>query len=172
MFHDYLYRNTITVKSDNNLLAYMLTSAQLDVMEHWQVASLASYNFNVQYKVGKKNIEVDALSHINWSNSISSESTQAILNTAIEGMSPLAEIYAHSTWAYLSAMEAGNDPRTISVKDWAKAQRADLDVNEVIKLYQERCLNIVKLADYEIKGPKVSIKAKTKTAIKKCCPVS
>ena len=69
-FHDYLYGNTFTIKSDNNLL----TSTQLDVMGHWWVVSVASYNFNVQYKVGKTHFEADALSHIDWSNSISAES--------------------------------------------------------------------------------------------------
>ena len=101
-FHDYLYGNTATVKSYNNLLTYVLTSAQLDVTGHLSVASFASCNFNVKYKVRKTNIDADTLSHIDWGNSISAESMPTSLNIAIEGMSPLVDICGHSTWEYLS----------------------------------------------------------------------
>ena len=76
----------------------------------------------------------------------------------MEGISPLEEICAHSTQAYFSPAEVKNDPSTMSMKDGGKAQRADLDVNEVIKLYQERCLDTIKLTDYESKDIKLLLR--------------
>ena len=48
----------------NNPLMYILTSAKLDATGQRWVASLANYDFQIFYKSGKTNIEVDALSRI------------------------------------------------------------------------------------------------------------
>ena len=115
--------------------------------------------------MGETENEADALSHIDWSNSISAESVQAILNAATEGISPLTEICVHSAWAYLSPIDMGNDPRTISVKDWAKAQRANPNSNEVIK-FQERHLNTIKLANYESKDLMLLLRQRSKLGLR------
>ena len=81
------------LKSDNNSLKYILTMAWLDAMGHCLVAQLASYNFTVMYKSGKTNIEVDPLSRIVWDRELTSEAVRVILDTAMEGSSPLVEIY-------------------------------------------------------------------------------
>ena len=48
---------------DNNPLMYILTTAKLDTTgQHW-VVSMANYNFKL-YKMGKSNVEADALWHI------------------------------------------------------------------------------------------------------------
>ena len=137
---------------------YILASTWLDAMGHWWVASLASYNNSVQYKAENTNSEADALSHINWGNSISTESLQAILNTTMVGISPLAKICVHSVWTYSNPFKMGND--------WAKAQRADLDINEVIKLYQESHLDIAKLADCESKDLKLLLRQRPKLLLR------
>ena len=46
-----------------------MSSAKLDATAQWWVASLAMYNFKIFYQSGKQNIEADALSQIEWSNS-------------------------------------------------------------------------------------------------------
>ena len=52
----------IYIYTDNNPLTYILTSVKLDAVgQHW-VAALANYNFQLHYKTGKSNVEVDALS--------------------------------------------------------------------------------------------------------------
>lgn len=61
-FHDYLYGNTFTVRTDNNPLTYVTTTAKLDATGHRWLASLSNYNFNVEYRSGKKNVDADALS--------------------------------------------------------------------------------------------------------------
>ena len=61
-FHEYLYGGQFDVYTDNNPLTYILTSAKLDATGQRWVASLANYDFQIFYKSGKTNIEVDALS--------------------------------------------------------------------------------------------------------------
>ena len=48
-FHEYLYRNTCDVYTDNNPLTYVLMTAKLDAMGHSWVISLANYNFHLHY---------------------------------------------------------------------------------------------------------------------------
>ena len=63
-FHEYLYRSKFDVYTDNNPLTYILSSAKLDACGQRWIASLANYNFRLFYKIGKTNIETDALSTI------------------------------------------------------------------------------------------------------------
>ena len=60
-FHEYLYRNTFNVYTDNNPLTYVLTTAKLDAMGHRWITGLANYNFHIHYKSWKSNVEADAL---------------------------------------------------------------------------------------------------------------
>lgn len=61
-FHDYLYGNTFIVRIDNNPLTYVTTSAKLDATGHCWLAASATYNFDLIYCSGKKNVDEDALS--------------------------------------------------------------------------------------------------------------
>ena len=61
-FHEYQYRNTFDVYTDNNPLTYVLMTAKLDAMGHRWVASFANYNFHLHYWSGMSNVEADALS--------------------------------------------------------------------------------------------------------------
>lgn len=61
-FHDYLYGVPFVVRTDNNPLTYVLTSAKLNATGHRWLAALATYNFSLQYKPGKHNIDADVLS--------------------------------------------------------------------------------------------------------------
>ena len=47
-------------------LMYIFTTAKLDAAGQCRVASLANYDFRLQYKIGKSNVEADAPSHIQW----------------------------------------------------------------------------------------------------------
>ena len=80
-FHEYLYGSPkFNVFTDNNPLTYILTTAKLDAMGHWQIASLGPYHFDLHYKPGKKN-PADPLSRINWS-SIESHMVKATFDLA------------------------------------------------------------------------------------------
>ncbi|XP_067266693.1 uncharacterized protein [Chanodichthys erythropterus] len=61
-FHDYLYGAKFTVRTDNNPLTYVLTSAKLSATGHRWLAALATYDFSLQYKPGRHNIDADVLS--------------------------------------------------------------------------------------------------------------
>jgi hypothetical protein len=61
-FHEYLYGNQFEVKTDNNPLTYVLTSAKLDATGHRWLAALSTYNFKITYRAGINNQDADALS--------------------------------------------------------------------------------------------------------------
>ena len=87
-FHEYLYRNTFDIYTDNNPLTYVLTTAKLGAIGHRWIAGLANYNFHIHYKSRKSNIEADALSRIDWEKgdeTIQADSIQAIGTAAITG---------------------------------------------------------------------------------------
>lgn len=60
--HDYLYGTKFEVRTDNNLLTYVLTSAKLDATGHRWLAALSTYDFSLKYRSGVQNIDANALS--------------------------------------------------------------------------------------------------------------
>ena len=68
-FHEYLTpygknQNEFVVRTDNNPLTYILTSARLDAAGHRWVTNLADYNFSLEYQRGKDNTVADFLSRM------------------------------------------------------------------------------------------------------------
>lgn len=61
-FHDYLYGARFTVRTDNNPLTYVLTTAKLNATGHRWLADLSTYEFDIRYRPGKHNIDADLLS--------------------------------------------------------------------------------------------------------------
>ncbi len=61
-FHDYLYGLKFIVRTDNNPLTYVLTTAKLNATGHRWLAALATYDFSLQYKPGRHNIDANVLS--------------------------------------------------------------------------------------------------------------
>ena len=59
-FQKYLYGLAFNVHTGNNPMTYVLMTAKLDAASHCWVASLAIYNFQLYYRAGKTNINVDA----------------------------------------------------------------------------------------------------------------
>ena len=85
-FHEYLYGNTFDVYTDNNPLTYVLSTAKLDAVGHRWIAGLANYNFHIQYKPGKGNVEAVAWSRTDWEkcdDTIQINSIHAIVAAAI-----------------------------------------------------------------------------------------
>ena len=105
-FHEYLSpygknRNEFVVHSDNNLLTYIFSSANLDAAgKHW-VAHLTSYNFSLEYQKGIDNTVADFLSQMNkrlpeeevqeYLNKIPYPGVKAVLNNAITPIEERAE---------------------------------------------------------------------------------
>ena len=105
-FHEYLspYRknqNEFVVRTDNNLLTYIFSSANLDAAGKWWVARLASYNFSLEYQKGKDNMVANFLSQMNerlpeeevqeYLNQIPHPGVKAVLNNAITPLEECAE---------------------------------------------------------------------------------
>ena len=68
-FHEYLSpygknRNEFVVRTDNNPLTYIFSSACLNTAGHRWVANLANYNFSLEYQRGKDNTVADFLSQM------------------------------------------------------------------------------------------------------------
>lgn len=61
-FHDYLYGAKFTVRTDNNPLTYVLTTAKLNATGHRWLAALSTYDFGIEYRPGRENIDADLLS--------------------------------------------------------------------------------------------------------------
>ncbi|XP_041434006.1 uncharacterized protein LOC121398770 [Xenopus laevis] len=60
--HGYLYGVPFEVRTDNNPLTYVHTTAKLDATGHRWLAALSNYQFTLKYKPGPKNVGADALS--------------------------------------------------------------------------------------------------------------
>ena len=63
-FKEYLYYRPFTVRTDNNLLTYILMTPNLDACGHRWVASLAQFDFKIEYLKGTDNKVADILSRI------------------------------------------------------------------------------------------------------------
>ena len=68
-FHEYLTpygknKNEFVVHTDNNPLTYIFSSAHLNAAGHRWVASLADYDFSLEYQKGKNNTVANFLSRM------------------------------------------------------------------------------------------------------------
>ncbi|PIO32203.1 hypothetical protein AB205_0160660 [Aquarana catesbeiana] len=59
---DYLYGAEFVVKTDNNPLTYLFTTAKLDATGHRWLAALSTFSFSLKYRPGTGNRDADALS--------------------------------------------------------------------------------------------------------------
>ncbi|MCG8094292.1 MAG: DDE-type integrase/transposase/recombinase [Candidatus Thiodiazotropha endolucinida] len=135
-FHDYLYGNTFTVRTDNNPLTYVLTTAKLDATGHRWLAALSSYNFKLIYRSGKKNQDADALSRL------PSTDKGVLFNDAIKAIcqavlappeeAPAVECVLVAQHLDLTGDEVGSDSGSdFSQVDWRAEQTIDSTLNRV-----------------------------------------
>ena len=61
-FKEYLQYQPFLVRTDNNLLTYIMTTPNLDTVGHRWVAAMAGYNFEIEYVWGLDNKVADTLS--------------------------------------------------------------------------------------------------------------
>ena len=138
-FHDYLYGNKFQVRTDNNPLTYVLTTAKLDATRHRWLASLSNYNFKLLYRSGRKNQDADALSRF------PSADKEVLFNGAIKAIrqsvlassdkAPAVESVLLAQDASIGSDEVGSDIGSdISQVDWQAEQTMDSTLNRVIQL--------------------------------------
>ena len=139
-FHDYLYGNRFTVKTDNNPLTYVLTSAKLDATGQRWVSQLGSYQFDIEYRSGKKNIDADALSRINWPDTgvLSAQTVATILGNP--SCTPFIE-----TLCFSQQVPNLDTVQLESNLDWGLLQRQDGVLKDVFQLLEKSVLDISSL---------------------------
>ncbi len=79
-FHDYLFGNRFWAYTDNNPLTCVFRSAKLDATEHQWVTQFANYEFDIQYRSGKVNVDADTPSQL----SDMSQKHQTVLSRVVE----------------------------------------------------------------------------------------
>lgn len=167
-FHDYLYGAKFTVRTDNNPLTYVLTSAKLNATGHRWLSALATYDFTVQYRPGRHNIDADLLSRTE----ISPHGVKAICQLALSDKHAerrlIDQLGAHSqsipvAYACPTQLEMGNLEQ-LSHNDLRKAQDQDPAIGPVKRAVQAGQLQFMAkntdpvVAKLQRQGPKLIIK--------------
>ena len=143
-FHEYLYRGTFEVYTDNNLLTYVLTSAKLDTIGQRWVASLAPYNFSLFYNPGRQNVVADSLSRIPWEGTtfidrmdynvvkamINKGESNSLATVEPEMIYPDLTIQMHQVVSSLAGK--------LSRSDWKREQLNDVDIGPVLRLVRSK----------------------------------
>ena len=153
-FHEYLLhygknQNEFVVRTDNNLLTYIFSSANLDAAGQCWVAHLTSYNFSLEYQKGKDNTVADFLSQMNehlpeeevqeYLNKIPYPGVKAVLDNAI---TPIDERVEHGVWPSSDCQDVCQKETvearparlaTTNVTDWKLEQKEDPVLYQVTK---------------------------------------
>lgn len=90
--HDYLYGARFEVRTDNNPLTYVLTSAKLDATGHRWLAALSSYDFSLRYRSGVQNIDADAPSRRPHPTLIQEQEWEDISAAGVKVMSQMSAV--------------------------------------------------------------------------------
>ena len=153
-FHEYLSpygknRNEFVVRTDNNPLTYIFSSANLDAAGQWWVARLTSYNFSLEYQKGKDNTVADFLSWMNeclpeeevqeYLNQIPYPGVKAILDNAImpleehaeQGVRPIPD--CQETTQKETIVARPTRLATTNVTNWKQEQKEDPVLYQVAK---------------------------------------
>lgn len=139
-FQDLLYGHKFTVITDNNPLTYVLTTARLDATGQRWVSALASYDFDIKYRPGKRNVDADTLSRLPKKNetpfeTISAEVVKAIgKGTETSGMVETVSMNIQVTDEMLNFEE---DSDELKYRQWRRVQREDPTIRDVIRRMSE-----------------------------------
>ena len=121
---------TFWVRTDNNLLTYVLMMPNLDATGHRWVGALASFQFELEYQKGADNGAEDTLSQVPISHS--QQIIQSLLEGAIIGAANRGEAKAneelleeHERLSQEARVQAAKlEP--MHIVDWEQAQEADV----------------------------------------------
>ena len=136
-FHDLLYGHRFSVITDNNPLTYVLTSAKLDATGQRWVSELASYDFDIMYRPGKKNTDADTLSRLPREDykTISAEVVKAI-GKGKETYS-IVETISMNIQVVEQVPDFEEDLDDRKYQKWRKAQREDNHIYTVMRRMSE-----------------------------------
>ena len=128
-FKDLLYGHQFEVVTDNNPLTYVLTSAKLDATGQRWIAELATFDFSIKYRSGKKNQDADALSRLSHE-SISSETVKAIGKS--QEAANIVDVVTMNIGVLDQLPEADEDSSDKNYQYWRRAQRGDPVIHTVM----------------------------------------
>ena len=153
-FHEYLSpygknRNEFIVRTDNNPLTYIFSSANLDAAGQRWVAQLASYNFALDYQKGKDNTVANFLSHLDdplppgevqdYLNKFPYPGVKAVLDNTItplseraeQGVRPSPDDQEVGQWVIVDVRPARL--ATTNITNWKLEQQEDLVLYQAVK---------------------------------------
>ena len=143
---------------DNNPLTYVLTMAKLNATGQRWIAQLANYNFTIQYRSGKQNIDVDALSRIPWD--IESTNDPILIKSALvrgkEGDSTIPMV-PPDEFILSKQMHVNMEPKKTK-DEWVKLQGADPDIGPVVELMKLNKLSQYMAKEADMSGMRVLLK--------------
>ena len=90
-FQEYLLWKLLVVKTDNNLLTYIMTTPNLDGTQHQWVESFTGSTFNIEYQKGRHNAATDVLSQV--TSRLDTETVKSILDGVTVGSTGRADAY-------------------------------------------------------------------------------
>ena len=188
-FHEYLSpygknRNNFVVRTDNNPLTYIFSTANLDAAGQRWVAHLTSYNFSLEYQKGNDNTIADFLSHLDdrlpggevqdYLDKIPYPGVKDVLDNAITPITYRAEhgVHPNPDCQQVCHTEAlGARPArlaTTNITDWKLEQKEDPILYQVVK-HQKASHEIFKEALLKVTDKKATtayIKAKEQLIMK------
>ena len=120
---------------------YILTTSKLDATGHRWVAALAAYNFTLNYRPGKTNIDADALSRIPWDReqTVDPGTVGHLLGNVITKVGCVMECYT-GHMATVPELVPKVELGKMSVTDWMEAQREEKGLRKVIEMYEAKKL--------------------------------
>ena len=102
-FREYLQYQAFLIRTDNNLLTYVMTMPNLNAVGHQGVAAMAGYNFEIKYICGSYNKVTDALSRVGGR--LDKDAIKELLDP-----DAIKELLSHATHYGIPQAEA-DDPR-------------------------------------------------------------
>ena len=177
-------RKEFVVRTDNNPLTYIFSTANLDAAGQRWVAHLASYNFTLEYQKGKDNTVDDFLSHVDdhltegevqdYLGKIPYPGVKAMLDNAITPLTDRAEQGVQPNPDCQNACQEetlGARPErlaTTNVTDWKLEQKEDPVLYQVVKHRKASCETfkeaLLKVTDK--KATKAYVKSKEQLIMK------
>ena len=188
-FHEYLSpyeknQNEFIVRTDNNPLTYIFSSANLDAAGQRLVAHLASYNFSLEYQKGQDNTVANFLSQMNerlpeeevqeYLNQIPHPGVKAVLDNAITPIEECAEQGVRLTPdGQKGSQEVTVEARparlaTTNITNWKQEQKEDPVLYQFAKHLRAPCKTF-KAALHKVLDKKATatyVKAKEQLLIK------
>ncbi len=142
-FHDYLYGRKFQVRTDNNPLTYVTTTAKLDATGHRWLAALSTYDFTISYRPGKRNGDADGLSRRPHDpqgsppTTLSSTTVQALCKHQTVHL-PAVESLSLSATAIPESLDkpepwpTSQSLATLTMADWRRHQEEDPVISKVL----------------------------------------